>query len=230
MSKTHQTTGILTIAHSELWMGVDAPVPGHLSMGAPVGVAVPLPGGLANGRTFGMPRPELRSYLDHGMVLSGDLVLEETDNGLTLIGAAGLRAITDHDRDAAGFATPEERMRIDGILTAAEQLGGYREARLRAGVEVSIADWQGDDRADKTTPDEIRLTIQSEAYRLLLTTKDGRKLDLELQDGTLRAMAYENDDGKETPVITSLPREGGILTERQDYDREVRREPDDLEP
>lgn len=222
MTAPHLRTGLLTIAHGELFAHVPTPIPGRLSLPAGDGWSVvPVPGGVGEG-SFGefIPR-ELRDYLNHGAVFTGILELNDEGGGLTLTGARNLYPVQ--------FPTPEDRARLDAIMSAAEVLAGYRDARLRSGVEVTIEDWQGPEREDKTTPDQIRLTIQTEDQRLLITARDGRKLDLELQDGVLRAMAYENEDGKGAPVITALPPGGEIVTDRHDYDRETRPDPDQPE-
>jgi hypothetical protein len=148
------------------------------------------------------------------MAFIGVVTLRDTGDGLRLVSAQDLTPIMEPDA--------ADHLILGGIMSAAEQLAGYRDARLKAGVEVTIEDWQGEAREDKTTPDTIRLTIQAEEQRLLITTRDGRKLDLELQDGVLRALAYEHEDGKEAPVITALPPRGEIQTDRLDYDRESR--------
>jgi hypothetical protein len=222
MSHPHIRKAILTIAYGELFAHVPTGVPGHLSLtyDGP-GLIVPVPAGVGDGPMGGMSGKELRDYLDHGMAFSGVITLRDTGDGLRLVSAQALAPITEPDA--------VDHMILGGILNVAEQLAGYRDVRLKAGVEVTIEDWQGVDREDKTTSDNIRLTIQPEAQRLLITSRDGRKLDLELQDGALRALAYEAEDGKQAPVITSLPASGEIRTEREDYDRETRYAPDDPE-
>jgi len=219
MTLPHVRKAILTIAHGELFAHVPTPIPGHLSLtyDGP-GLIVPVPAGVTDGPVSDMTGKELRAYLDHGMAFSGVVTLRDTGDGLRVVGSQNLTAITEPDA--------VDHLILDGIMSAAEQLAGYRDARLCAGVEVTIEDWQGEAREDKTTPDTIRLTIQAEEQRLLITTRDGRKLDLELQDGVLRAMAYESEDGKEAPVITGIPLRGEIGTDREDYDRETRYDPD----
>lgn len=219
MTLPHVRKAILTIAHGELFAHVPTPIPGHLSLtyDGP-GLIVPVPAGVTDGPVSDMTGKELRAYLDHGMAFSGVVTLRDTGDGLRVVGGQNLTAITEPDA--------VDHLILDGIMSAAEQLAGYRDARLRRGVEVMIEDWQGVERDDKTTPDNIRLTIQPEAQRLLITARDGRKLDLELQDGVLRALAYEHEDGKEAPVITALPPRGEIETDRVDYDRESRSDPD----
>lgn len=222
MTAPHLRTGLLTIAHGELFVAVPTPIPGRLSLPAGDGWSVvPVPGGVGEG-PFGefIPR-ELRDYLGYGSAFTGLLELKDEGGALTLTGARNLYPVQ--------FPTPEDRARLDAIMSSAEMLATYRDARLKNGIEVTIEDWQGPERQDKTTPDQIRLTIQAEDQRLLITTRDGRKLDLELQDGVLRAMAYENEDGKQAPVITALPPGGAIVTDRHDYDLETRPDPDQPE-
>lgn len=219
MTSPHLRTGIFTISHGELFAAVPTPVPGRLSFPAQDGWSVvPIPGGVGDG-PFGEFTPrELRDYLGYGSAFTGLFELRDQGGALTLTGARNLCPVQ--------FPTPEDRARLDAIMSAAEVLAGYRDARLRSGVEVTIEDWQGVEREDKTTPGHIRLTIRPEAQRLLITARDGRKLDLELQDGVLRAMAYENEDGKGAPVITALPPQGEIITDRHDYDLETRPDTD----
>lgn len=219
MTSPHLRTGLFTIAHGELFAAVPTPIPGWLSLPAGDGWSVvPVTGGVGEG-PFGELTPrELRDYLDYGSAFTGLLELKDEGGALTLTGARNLYPVQ--------FPNPEGRARLDAIMSAAEVLAGYRDARLKSGVAVTIEDWQGPEREDKTTPDHIRLTIQAEEQRLLITARDGRKLDLELQDGVLRAMAYENEDGKGAPVITALPPQGEIITDRHDYDLETRPDPD----
>lgn len=222
MSSQHFRVAILTSAHGELFANLVDPVPGQLGFpiaasGMPpgdMGYALPITGGVAEALVGEMTGRELRGYLDYGMAFSGIMNFQVTEQGLQLIEAHGVKSI-----EAPAGPIKE---RLDAVLAAAEQLAVYRNARLRAGIEVSIADWQGEARQNKVTPDHLRLTIRAEDQRLLLATADGRKLDLELEDGTLRTLAYEADEGKQAPVITALPLRGDILTDREDYDRETR--------
>jgi hypothetical protein len=222
MTLPYTRKATLTMAHGELFAHVPTPIPGQLALtyDGP-GLIVPIPAGVTEGQIGDMSGRELRAYLDHGMAFSGVLVLCDNGDGLTVLAGVSLKAITEPDA--------VDHMILSGIMEAAERVAGYRNARLKSGLEVNIEDWQGVEREDKTTPDIIRLTIRSEESRLLITASDGRKLDLELQDGVLRALAYEAENGKQAPVITSLPASGEIRTEREDYDRETRYAPDDPE-
>ena len=222
MSLPHVRAALITIAHGELFAAIHTEIPDQLNLkGHGPAIVTPVPAGVGDSQMGDMSGRELRDYLDHGMAFIGVVTLRDTGDGLRLVSAQALKPVTEPD--------PNERAMLDGIMSAAEQLAGYRDARLRAGVEVTIEDWQGAERVDKTTPDNIRLTIRSEESRLLITASDGRKLDLELQDGALRALAYEAQDGKQAPVITSLPPSGEIGTDREDYDRETCYAPDDPE-
>lgn len=219
MTQPHIRTGLLTVAHGELFATVPTQIPGHLSLrGHSPWFVVPVPAGVGEGPIGDMSGKELRDYLNHGMAFNGMFTLSDAGYGLQLVQAYQLTPIKNPDLN--------DRTLINGVMKAAEQISGYRNARIRSGIEITIEDWQGVEREDKTTPDNIRLTIQCEEQRLLITTADGRKLDLELQDGALRAMAYESHDGKEAPVVTSLPMSGEIRTDREDYDRETRYTPD----
>lgn len=220
MSIPHVRTGIITIDHGELMAWVLCPIDGQLALGFDgPGVIVPVPAGVGTWTMDGASGKELSAYLDHGMAFSGELTLRDVGEGLKLTGAKNLRTISDPD--------PREQLVLRGISRAAEMLSGYRTASIKSGIKASIADWQGEERPDKTTPDNIGVTILAEEQRLVMTTLDGRKLDIEFQDGDLRALAYEAEDGKESPVITRLPMSGDIETDRYDYDREVRVTPDD---
>jgi hypothetical protein len=77
-------------------------------------------------------------------------------------------------------------------------------------------------------PDTIGVRIEPHVCTLQITTEDGRKVDLELENGVLRALAYENDEGKEAPITISIPPEGDITVESRDYLLEDR--PGDLSP
>jgi hypothetical protein len=223
MTSHHLRTGLFTIAQGELFAAVPAPISGRLSLPAPDGWSVvPVPGGVGEGPFGEFIARELRDYLGHGAVFTGILELSDEGGALTLTGALNLSPVQHR--------TPEIKERLDQIMSAAEQLAGYRDARLRIGVEVTIEDWQGVEREDKTTPDTIRLTIQVEDQRLLITARDGRKLDLELQDGVLRALAYEAEEGKLAPVITALPQAGEMTIDRHDYDLETRPDSDGPSP
>lgn len=221
MTLPHVRAALITMAHGELFAHVPTGIPGHLSLtyDGP-GLIVPVPAGVGDGPMGDVSGRELRDYLDHGMAFKGVVTLRDTGDGLRLVSAQTLTPVTEPD--AADYLI------LNGIMRAAEQLACYRDARLRAGVEVTIEDWQGPEREDKTTPDNIRLTIRPEGQRLLITARDGRKLDLELQDGVLRALAYEPEDGKEAPVITGIPPRGEIETDRFDYDRDSRPDLDGL--
>lgn len=220
MSIPHVRTGIITIDHGELMAWISSPIKDqlHLAHDGP-GVIVPLPAGVSIGSMGDADGKELRAYLDHGMAFEGELTLRDVGDGLKLTGAKDLRNISTPD--------PREQLILKGISQAAEMLAGYREARIKAGIEVAISDWQGDERSDKTTPDHIRITIQVEEQRLLMTARDGRKLDIEMQDGVLRSLAFEAEGGKDAPVITKLPISGDIITDREDYEREARANPDE---
>jgi len=223
MTSHHLRTGLLTIAHGELFAAVPTQVPGQLNFPGPDGWSiVPVPGGVGEGAFGEMIPRELRAYLDHGLAFTGLLDLSDQEGALTLVGARNLYPVQ--------HPTSEDRARLEAIMSAAEQLATYRDARLKHGVDVTIEDWQGVEREDKTTPDHLRLMIQSEARRLLITARDGRKLDLELQDGVLRALAYETEEGKQAPVITALPRSGEITVDRHDYDLEPRPDLDGPSP
>lgn len=218
MTLPHVRAALITIAHGELFAAIHTEIPDQLNFkGHCPAIVTPVPAGVGDGPMGDMRGKELRDYLDHGMAFIGVVTLRDVGDGLRLVSAQALKPVTEPD--------PNERELLNGIMSAAEQLATYRDARLKAGVEVTIEDWQGPEGEDKTTSDNIRLTIQPEAQRLLITARDGRKLDLELQDGVLRALAYEHEDGKEAPVITGLPPRGEIVTDREDYDRESRPDP-----
>lgn len=89
--------------------------------------------------------------------------------------------------------------------------------------KTSIDDWQGEDRKGGA-PAEIDVKIQCLGDKIILTADDDRKFALELQDGVLRLMAYENENGKETPLVVNIPPAGDITVDRQDYDNEPRDE------
>lgn len=215
MTTPYLRTGLITIADGELFAAVPTPIPGHLSLpGYGPWFVVPIPGGVGDGPMAEMPGKELRDYLAHGMAFNGTFTLRDVGEGLQLVQASEMSPIRTPDLN--------DQTNLNGIMKAAREIADYLYSRLRSGHEVIIEDWQGDGRDDKTTPDHIRLTIQAEEQRLLITARDGRKLDLELQDGALRAMAYENEDGKQAPVITALPPQGEIVTDRHDYDLEAR--------
>lgn len=210
--------GILTMARGELFANISR-IPGQIALpGNGSGVVVPIPAGVDDGHLGDYSGRELKKYLDHGMAFSGIFRFSDSGRGLKLVGAVEMRPI-DHP-DMAQVST------INGIMAAAELLADYRDARTGAGVDLTLHDWQGVEREDKTTPDSLKLRLNVEEQRILLTTRDGRKVDLEMQDGDLRVMAYENEDGKEAPVVTVMPRDGDIRTDREDYDREARFEPD----
>jgi len=222
MTQPHIRTGLITIAHGELFATVPTQIPGHLSLrGHSPWFVVPVPAGVGEGPIGDMSGKELRDYLNHGMAFNGMFTLSDAGDGLQIVQAYQLTPITHPDLNDSTL--------INGVMRAAEQIAGYRNARICSGIEVTIEDWQGVEREDKTTPDNIRLTIRPEAQRLLITARDGRKLDLGLQDGVLRAMAYEGEDGKDAPVITTVPPSGEIGTDRVDYDQETRYAPDDPE-
>lgn len=219
MTLPHVRAALITIAHGELFAAVHTEIPDQLNLkGHCPSIVVPIPAGIEDGPMGDMTGKELRDYLAHGMAFFGVVTLSDLGDGLKIVSAQALTAVTNPD--------PQEQLVLNGIMDAAEMLAGYRNARLKNGIEITIEDWQGVEREDKSTPDNIRLTIRSEESRLLITASDGRKLDLELQDGVLRALAYEAVEGKDSPVITALPLRGEIMIDREDYDRETRPAPD----
>lgn len=216
MSTQQVKEALFTIASGELLALIQEAIPGQLSLryDGP-GVITPITGGVSDAH-MGKEAPELRGYLNHGMAFMGDLTLQNTDKGLEIIGAKNLRTITTPN-------LPEQTM-LRGILQAAEMIAGYRDAKIHSGLELSVFDWQGEERADKTTPDSVAVTISAEDNRISLAARNGRRIDLELQDGALRTLAYEAGDGRDAPVITSIPISGAIEIDREDYDHEARRD------
>lgn len=215
MSIPHLRKGIITMAYGELMLWVSAPIQGELSLPhSGPGVVTPLPAGITTADTGGMSGKELQEYLNYGMAFAGVFTLRNIGDGLKLTGATDLETIER--------PTPVQQNVLDGIMDCAEMLAGYRDARIKSGIKLSVSDWQGENRPDKTTADAIELTVGSEDALLRLSAKDGRRVEIELENGDLRVLAYESRDGKEFPVITSLPPLGEIETNRVDYDCEER--------
>lgn len=183
---------------------------------------IPLPAGIDSGHLSHDPK-EITSYLNHGMVLRASMILANHGSGLCVKDVAEFTAI-GAETDSPHILSESEKMQIAAAQDFTRELSAYRNAYMNNGLKVEIEDWQGTDRADKTTPDSIKLLIERDETRLSLSARDGRKVEIELQDGELRVLAYEQEDGKEFPVITSLPRSGDIRTERSDYDAEDRPE------
>lgn len=186
---------------------------------APITI-MPLPGGIEDNRLCDTS-DMITAYLKHGMVLRAYMTLADHGAGLCVKDIITFSALGGA-ADSALKVPPDEKVQLKAVQDFARELAAYRNARMNAGLKIEIKDWQGEERADKTTPESVRILIERAEDRLSLSTRDGRKVDLELQDGDLRVLAFESEDGKESPVLTILPREGDILTERSDYDREAR--------
>jgi len=98
---------------------------------------------------------------------------------------------------------------------------------MSAKIEThTIEDWQGDERSTGA-PAAIGIQLEVERQRMLITTNDGRKIDLELQDGAIRVLCYEADEGKEAGIYVSIPERGDIMVENSDYLQEERFTPAD---
>lgn len=210
--------GYLMAAHGELFANITTAVLGHIGMPYDGRSIVPIAAGINSEIEGTYHSKELSSYLDSGMVYECIMKLRDTESGLLVEGVKSMRHIAKPN--------PDEKRTIKATMDAAELLAKYRDARTSASIDLTLHDLQGVERVDKTTPDTVNLSFVAEDQRILLTTRDGRKVDIEMQDGDLRVMAYENENGKEAPVVTIMPRDGEIRTDREDYDREARFEMD----
>lgn len=219
--------GLLFLSHDELFVVGKGCVPEGVfsksvsSVEHPFTI-MPLPGGISDDRWSG----EVTEYLKYGQVLRSSMTLSDNGSGLSV---AKLHAYISVSPSLPGRMKMSnlEETQLAEAQDFARKLAEYRNSYMNSGLKVDVKDWQGEERADKTTPDSIKILIDLSPDRLSLHVRDGRRVDIELQDGNLRVLAYESEEGKEAPVVTILPREGDIITERSDYDREDRPEMDE---
>lgn len=113
------------------------------------------------------------------------------------------------------------RNAIAAMDSFGKALATIEEARLVSGITLTLSDWQNPDRADKTAPDDIQITLTARASLISLETPDGRTVSVELQDDNLRGLHYEGKEGRETPIVTAIPRKGDIIVDREDYDADI---------
>lgn len=223
MSMPHIRDGIVTLSYGEMFICTGRSIAGHMSFpfdGS--GRIIPLTGGLGNGPIDTMAAEEFKSYIDYGMVFAGEFTLEDTGDGLKITGARDLQVVTKPD--------PAQQAAFRGIEEIGDILDSYRESHLKAGMELSLKDWQGDNRQDKTTADDIDLTLRTTEDGIKLTVRDGRMVELELEDGTLNILAYDTDGGKDAPVVIRVPARGDITVSAEDYASETSPETDAPEP
>ena len=93
-------------------------------------------------------------------------------------------------------------------------------------MKITLSDWQTDKFRDPEQPESLEAEIAVAADRVTLEAGDGRMISIELQNGSLRLLAHEGREGKEHPVVVSIPARGDILVEMADYAREARPAPD----
>lgn len=220
--------GILAMSHGTLLVTSGQHVPdGVLSKETLSGTIIPVSGGLADGDWAGSGPGELQEYLKSGMVFRGAFALEK--KGATLFVTGGTSIVPIGTEKSAPM-TDIEQLHLEAVQDYARDLSEYREAWLSRGVEVSLNDWQGVERADKTTADSLRVTVNFKEDEISLSSRDGRKLSLEFQNDDLRVLSYEAEPGKDSPIVVKIPPQGDISVDRQDYDLEERLDPEDEAP
>lgn len=76
------------------------------------------------------------------------------------------------------------------------------------------------------TREKIALKVTSYDTQIAVEAEDGRQFVIEFTGGKLRVLAYEGAEGKETPVILTVPPEGqgDIAVDMTDYNAEPRME------
>lgn len=93
-------------------------------------------------------------------------------------------------------------------------------------MKITLNDWQDEANRDPEQPASLDIGITIVQDRVTLEAADGRSIAVELQNGALRLLAYEDAVGKGHPVALSIPASGDISVEMSDYVREDRPSPD----
>lgn len=213
--------GLLVASGSDLWISTQSKVPGLVTFpGHDRHTIIPVSGGLAyfDEDVVQSSKHELEGYLKFGMPMKGSFDIVEEDGTLKIRPVAKLLFFKGHLSDPVEWESSVEKAQIAAIGYASELLSAYTEQKMRAGISITIEDWQGPDRADKTTPDNIRMDVKLSPGSLLITASDGRKIDIELQDDVIRAFAYEPLGGKEEPVKVNMHKDGEIFVDTHDYE------------
>lgn len=169
----------------------------------------------------GFALKEFEDYLRYGMVHKGVFEIDVSSGAPALKTGKDLSVIM---RDRGGKVELDDAFAINLMITRAEQLLSTMNAMLGRGFQVGLQDWkyaEGVER-DNTQPALDIITIQAEKARILITTRDTRKIDLEIEEGDLRAYAAERDDGKESTVKLRIPPRGDISVDMSDYSNEPR--------
>lgn len=106
------------------------------------------------------------------------------------------------------------------------------EERAAQGViqmPLRLQDWQTEDGSalQEGVPTAIDLNLEMRDTRYDFTAQDGQKISIELQNGRLRVLAY--NDTSDGPVTVMIPKNGDIMTDTDAFYSE--KHPDDsMEP
>lgn len=219
--------GLIIASGGDIWISTQNDIQGIMYVknvlhfaGHDRDVVIPVSGGLAafDEDAVKSSKGELEGYLKLGMPMKGTFDLIEEDGALKLRPVEEIMFFYRPFSDQASWPGSKEKAQIDVIAAMSELLSAYTEQKMRAGLSVTIEDWQGPDRADKTTSENIRMDIKVSQDSLLITSSDGRRIDIELQDDVLRAFAYEPEGGKEAPVKINMHKDGEIYVDTHDYE------------
>lgn len=158
----------------------------------------------------------MRTTIGDGVIIESDIILS-----LSHIAGPGIKAAIAPSplSEQPDQTSPEKIMQIWSFKRIVQQMQALIEQRFMSGLELTIIDWKLEGR--DLSP-QIDLRVLRSPSQCIIEAQDGRRVDIEIQDGNLRIMAYECAIGKESPVITVIPSAGEILTLRQDYDSEPR--------
>jgi hypothetical protein len=210
--------GLLVASGSDLWISTQAAVSEVLTLpGHGRDTLLPINGGFAGG-DIEEKAQELERYLNFGMPIKAEFEISDASGALQIEQMRGVVVLTNgSSRHQIG---PDERAKIAAIEKASALLGSYNAQKLSAGFAVNISDWQGPDRANKTTDDTLRLKIRTQAQRVMITAPDGREVDIELQDNIMRVFAYDADGASDEPVKIDMHKDCGIEVDTSDYEQD----------
>jgi hypothetical protein len=103
-------------------------------------------------------------------------------------------------------------------ITRLEDIQNYAQHDPRT-IPVILHDWQHEDEIDENAPEKIEAFIEISSDRVSFTEgtsqDNGRYIAIELQDGNLRVLSFENNGG--APMKTTVPMEGLITNDDHDY-------------
>jgi len=210
--------GLLVASGSDHWISTQQDIPDLLTFPGHEGDTIlPVNGGFAGGEIADLVQ-ELEPYLNLGMPVKAEFEIDTDAGSLQIINLRGVIVLTNGP--SRHQITPNEKAKIAAIERVSELLSAYNAQKLNAGIAVKISDWQGPDRANKTTDDTLRLKIRTQEQRVMISAPDGREIDIELQDNVMRVFAYDADGASDRPVKIDMHKESGMEVDTSDYEQD----------